>query len=107
MIMYIIARVLKVEKGQKAVLQERFSQPFRLQTIVGFVKREVWIDEKNPQFDLIRIQIYWESREAFYAWEGSEEHKALHKGGKGHGEMPGVIESTKETYFELATVYAK
>lgn len=105
--MYIITRVLKVEKGQKTLLQAKFSEPFRLQTVDGFVKREVMIDEKNPNFDTYRVNIYWTSREAFYAWEGSEEHKALHQNGKGHGQMPGVIESTKETYFELATVYSK
>lgn len=105
--MYIITRVLKVEKGQKAVLQEKFSQPFRLQTIDGFVKREVLIDEKFPEYDTYRISVYWASREAFYAWEGSDEHKALHKQGKGHGDMPGVIESSKETYFELTTIHAK
>jgi heme oxygenase (staphylobilin-producing) len=105
--MYIITRVLKVEKGQKALLQDRFSQNFRLQTIDGFIKREVLIDEKNKDYDIYRVSIYWTSREAFYAWEGSDEHKALHKGGKSHGDMPGVIESSKETYFELATVVAK
>lgn len=105
--MYVMTRVLKVEKGQKANLQERFSQPFRLQTVNGFIKREVLIDEKNPAYDLYRVSVYWDSREAFYAWEGSEEHKALHKNGKGHGEMPGLIEASKETFFELAIIFAK
>lgn len=105
--MYVIFKVHKVEKGQKVAFQEKFSQPFRLQTVPGFLRREVLIDEKNPLFDTIRIGIYWESREAYYAWESLDEHKAMHKDGKGHGQLPGLIESTKETFFELATVYAK
>lgn len=105
--MYVMTRVLKMEKGQKENFRTRFSQPFRLQTVEGFVKREVLLDEKNPTYDLYRISVYWTSREAFYAWEGSEEHKALHKNGKGHGEMPGLIEASKETFFEIATIFAK
>lgn len=102
--MFVIVKVYRLEKGLKELYKERFSQPFVLQNVDGFVRREVLFDQKNPMFDTLRISVYFESRDAYIAWEGSELHRSMHANGKKHPEMPGVIEGFKESYHELVTL---
>lgn len=104
--MYVTTRVLKMEKGHKDSFITRFNQPFVLQSFDGFVKREVLIDERNKSYDLYRISVYFDSRQAYINWEGSETHKAMHQNSNGHKkEMPGLIEASRETFHELVTLY--
>lgn len=96
--MYVISRVIKSEKGYRDSYIERYSKPSPVSKSPGFIKLEVLIDEKNPDYDIFRILIYWKDKKAFYVWEGSPEHIALHKNRVPGQKPPGVIETFAEKY---------
>lgn len=77
--MFIITRVIEVEKG----VSESFIQVFHNQKLVektiGFIKKEVLINDQNPNFDTLRLSVYFKDKNDFIAWEKSPEHLALHQ----------------------------
>ncbi len=104
--MYIIEQRQKFEKGHKQAILERYQKPFILQKVDGFVKREVLINETNKDFDSIIVKVYFESREAYIKWEGSDLHRSMHAGPKESKPItPGLMEVTRTSYHELVTVY--
>lgn len=105
--MYIKTRIMKMEKGYKEVLLEKFSKPSLLEDFNGFVKREILIDESNKTFDVFRISNYFISRQAYIEFESSDLHKQMHQNKQSKEKLEGLIEVTKETYYELITTYKK
>ncbi|MDY0210082.1 MAG: antibiotic biosynthesis monooxygenase [Acholeplasma sp.] len=106
--MYIIEQSMKFEKGYKEVLLAKYQQPFILQQVEGFIKREVLINESSKDYDLLIIKVYFSSRQAYINWEGSDLHKSMHKGPHGHKKtIEGLIESKRTAFHELVTLYHK
>lgn len=98
--MYVIVRVMKVKKGFQDKVLERFLAPSLVAKSKGFVKSELLADKRNPEYDLYRQSIYWEDRKAFYVWEGSPEHIAMHKNkDHAHHQRPEeIIEVSREAF---------
>lgn len=99
--MYIISRVFKFEKGKYTTIIEKFKHKGPLIHARGFIKRDVLLDEHQKDYDVLRIMIYWEDQKAYYAWEGSPDHIAMHKAQK---EQPKVIDGLIEMYKESYTL---
>ncbi|MGE4320798.1 MAG: antibiotic biosynthesis monooxygenase [Acholeplasmataceae bacterium] len=77
--MYIISRMIKVEKGHTQNLIAKFDKVSPVFQSKGFVKREILVDYMQKQFDLVNISTYFENKEAYLQWESSPEHIAMHK----------------------------
>lgn len=98
--MFVIIRSLKIEKGHL----DRYKDNFKKESIVmkspGFIKKELFIQTKNREYDLVKTYIYFENKQAYYVWQGSPEHIAMHKNKKaGNIEKPAeIIETSKEEY---------
>lgn len=101
--MYVIVRTMKTEKNFQQTFKSQFESPFILQDVDGFIKREVLLDSKNKDFDIFKVSIYFESREAYINWESSDLHKSMHKDKKEKKEIPGLIEANRETYLVIST----
>ena len=96
--MFVMSRIMKFEKGHLEAVLENMKKKALLESFKGFVRREILVDQKHEEYDLIRMMIYWENKKAFYAWEGSPEHINLHKQGKDRPKPAGLIEVSKEQY---------
>ncbi len=103
--MYVIVRIMKVQKGFQEKIVERFLTPSPVTKSPGFIKSEILFDKKNPEYDVYRQSIYWQDKKAFYVWEGSPEHIALHrdKNNPHHQRPEEVIEVSRETYELIAS----
>lgn len=103
--MYVISRVFSFEKGYHDKIVERFSQPPVMINFPGFIRRDVLLDRKDPAKDVLRMLIYWESKEAFYRFEGSPEHIAMHKDkhSSHHQKPEGLIDMHREAYEVIAS----
>ncbi|VEU82039.1 antibiotic biosynthesis monooxygenase family protein [Acholeplasma hippikon] len=103
--MYVLVRVMKVKKGFQDKVLERFLNPSVMAKSKGYVKSELMIDKKNPEYDLYRQSVYWEDKKAFYVWEGSPEHIAMHrdKNSAHHQKPEEIIEVTRESYDLIGT----
>jgi len=64
--MYVISRVLKFEKNKSDQFIERFSKISPMTKSKGFLNRQILINKKNSEFDVVRVMIYWEDKKAFY-----------------------------------------
>jgi heme oxygenase (staphylobilin-producing) len=101
--MYVISRLVKVEKSCTADLIARFDKASPMITFKGFVKREILLDKKNKAFDFVNISTYFENKKSFYKWEGSPEHIALHKNKESdHHKKPKGVISSEAHYYETA-----
>ncbi len=94
--MYVVVRVMKVLKGFDEQIIANFKKPAIIENSPGFIKRELMYDLKESEFDLFKTHLYFENRKAYYIWQGSPEHIAMHKDKKPKAEY--VIEVKKETY---------
>lgn len=101
--MYVVVRTLKLQKGLREQYTERFSKPSIVTKAKGFIRRDVLFNQRDKEFDVCRVLIYWQDKKAFYEWEGSPEHIAMHKN-KVHGKDPNILESTHEAFELIATV---
>jgi heme oxygenase (staphylobilin-producing) len=103
--MYIIVRTMKVKKGFRDKIVERFLEPSPVTKSPGFVKSELLVNTKDPEFDLYRQSIYWQDKKAFYIWEGSPEHIAMHRdpNHKHHQKPEEIIEVTREAFELIAS----
>lgn len=103
--MYIVVRITKVKKGFGEQMKERFLSPSPIDKSPGVIKRELLFNGKNPEYDEFRNVIYFQDKKAFYVWEGSPEHIALHKNRDPHAKRPEeIIEVSKEAYDLIAKV---
>lgn len=101
--MYVISRMIKVEKSYTEALIERFNKPSPIFKFKGFLKREILIDKKNKAFNVINISTYFEDKKAFYRWEGSPEHIALHKDkNHTHHQKPEGVLGVEAHFYDLA-----
>ena len=104
--MYVLVRNMKVKKGFQKEMLERFLTPGPIQKSPGFVKAELLLaSSAKEEFDLYRQTIYWADKKAFYIWEGSPEHIAMHKNkNHEHNQRPEeIIEVTREAFELIAT----
>ncbi len=102
--MYIIVRITKVQKGFGEQMKERFLSPSPIDQSPGFVKRELLFNGKNPDYDELRTMFYFEDKKAFYIWEGSPAHIAMHKNRDPQAQRPAeILEVTKEVYELIAS----
>ena len=96
--MFVIIRTMKIEKGYLDIYKEQATKKSLVANSKGFVKREVLVSTKHKSYDVIQNLIYFENKKAYYVWQGSPEHIAMHKNKK-HDEKPeGLISITKEEY---------
>lgn len=98
--MYVVVKVSKVKKGFEEVIKEKFSKQSAVQQSPGFIKSELLIDKKAKDYDLVRQQIYFEDRKAYYVWQGSPAHVEAHKYQR-ENNIPKpeyIIEGSKEEY---------
>lgn len=103
--MYVISRVFSFEKGYHDKIVEKFNQPPVMLHFPGFIRRDVLLDQKDPTKDIVRMFIYWENKEAFYKFEGSPLHIAMHKDkNNAHNQKPeGLIDMHREAYEVIAS----
>lgn len=101
--MYVVVRVMKVQKGFSDKITEGFLSKNAMSQSPGFVKSNLLIDRKNPEYDLYRQEIFWLDKKAFFVWEGSPEHILMHKEKKNHTKPEEIIETSRETYELLAS----
>jgi len=101
--MYVISRTIKIEKDFTDQLLAKFDKPSPVLNFKGFMKREILINKKNKAFNVVNISTYFDDKTAFYRWEGSPEHIALHrdKNNDHHKKPEGVI-GVEVNYFDLA-----
>ncbi|CCV64151.1 conserved hypothetical protein [Alteracholeplasma palmae J233] len=103
--MYVIVRTMKMVKGNKEQVAQRFSNPSPVTKSPGFIRMEVLFSGKNPEYDIYQTMIYWTDKKAFYVWEGSPEHIAMHRNkDHEHNKRPeGILEVTHEAYEMIAS----
>ncbi|QWB96469.1 antibiotic biosynthesis monooxygenase [Mycoplasmatota bacterium] len=105
--MYVISRMIKVEKDLSTKLVNQFNHESPMLTFKGFVKREILLDKKNKAFDVVNISTYFENKKAFYQWEGSPEHIALHKDSKNdHHKKPEGVLGVEAHFYETVLLQA-
>jgi heme oxygenase (staphylobilin-producing) len=104
--MFVISRVFKCHKREHSIYQDYFLKKSPLEHFKGFIKKELLINQQHPDYDIVRLYVFFESKKAFYAWEGSPEHIALHKDktSSHHQKLDGVIEVYMEKYESIGTV---
>ena len=101
--MYVISRKIKIEKDSTAKLIAKFDRQSPVFNFKGFIKREILIDKKNKEYDVVNISTYFEDKKAFYRWEGSPEHIAMHKDKNNtHHQKPEGVLGMEANYYELA-----
>ena len=103
--MYVIVRTMKVQKGFQEEMTERFLKPGAIQKSPGFIRSEMLFDKKHPEYDVYRQYIFWKDKKAFYVWEGSPEHIAMHrnKDSEHNKKFEAIIEVTRESYDLIAS----
>lgn len=103
--MYVVSRVLSFEKGYIESLIEGYKKTPVMLHFPGFIRRDILLDQKNPARDVMRILIYWESKQAFYRFEGSPLHISLHRDKtSSHVQKPeGLIDMHREAYEVIAS----
>ncbi len=101
--MYVVVRVMKVQKGFSDKITEGFLSKNAMSLSPGFVRSVLMVDKKNPEYDLYRQEIFWLDKKAFFVWEGSPEHIMMHKEKKNQEKPEEIIEFSRETYEVLAS----
>lgn len=104
--MYVVVRIMKVKKNHQEVVTKRFMNQTLMSKSEGYIKSILMVDQKHKDYDLFRQEIYWVDKRAFFVWEGSPEHIAMHKAKKeaGHTRPEEIIEFSRETYEVLGQV---
>ena len=98
--LYIVSRIFSFHKGIDHTAVEQFNHPSMMKHFPGFIRRDVLLNTKNPDIDEVRILVYWESKQAYYRFEGSPEHIQMHKDkSHPHHQKPeGLIGMRKEEF---------
>ncbi len=100
--MYIISRMIKIEKDYTQKLIDKFDKVSPVFQFKGFVKREISVDHTQKQFDLVNISTYFENKEAYLQWESSPEHIAMHKDKNHfHHQKPEGVIGINAHFYEL------
>lgn len=99
--MFLVMRTLTLKKGFVDSYVDRFNRPGLVNEFPGFVRKEVHVNQQSSEVDIVRVAIYWGSKEDFIAWERSPQHMAQHQAHKGEPKPVEIISSQHEMY----TVY--
>lgn len=96
--MFKITRVIELEKGFLESYIQRFQNQSLIEQTPGFVKKEIWINDQNPHYDVLHLSTLFIDRESFIAWEKSPEHLALHQNKQVKDKLDGLIRFKLEHY---------
>lgn len=102
--MIVVSRVMSFQKGTYSSFVERFLNPSAVNEFPGFVRKEIWVNDKGPDMDIVRVHIYWISKEAHLAWEKSPAHIAQHRAHAGQPRPVEIVETRHETYTLIESV---
>lgn len=94
--MFIVSKTFSVEETHLDTFVKRFDQPSPILSFDGFVKREIAIMKGKDHQSFVRMDIYFHDKQAYYRWEGSPEHIAMHK--QKHEKPLGLIDVVKHHY---------
>lgn len=98
--MFVVVRGLKIEKGHLDKYKEEFKKETPVMASPGFLKKELFIQTKNKEYDIVNTYIYFVDKEAYDVWHNSDTHKEGHKKMKKDGYVRPVeiIEFTRESF---------
>ncbi len=96
--MFVVAKTFKVSKNHSASIIDRFKSNSPLFHFDGFIKREVLLQSKHNDEDVIQVRVMFKDKKDYYRWEGSPEHIQMHKNQK---EKPQGILHMESHTFEL------
>jgi len=102
--MYVISRVMSFQKGTYSSFVERMSQPSAVNEFPGFIRKEIWVNTQGRDVDIVRVHIYWTSKEAHVAWEKSPIHLAQHRAHAGQPRPQEIVDSRHESYTLIDSV---
>lgn len=98
---FVIVRKVCLEKGYRNQEVEKFEAPSPIDGVAGLIRRELLINESKPDMDILSYIVYWQDKHAFYAWERSPVHLALHQA-KAKERKPSYIISVQKEAYEQA-----
>lgn len=98
--MFVVIRGLKIEKGHLDKYIENFKKQSPVMASLGFVKKEIFIQTKHKEYDIVNTYIYFVDKEAYDVWHMSKEHKEGHKKMKEEGYVrpEEIILMTRESF---------
>ncbi len=94
--MYIVIKIFRVEIAHQDKFLERFKGDSPLLQFDGFEKREISVKKTTDGVAVIRMSIYFTDKKAYYRWEASPAHIAMHK--QKHEKPEGLIDVSKDKY---------
>ncbi|MDY0074625.1 MAG: antibiotic biosynthesis monooxygenase [Acholeplasmataceae bacterium] len=96
---------MSFKKGHIEHIEAHFKRQPPMLHFPGFIRRDVLLNQQNEDIDIVRMIIYWESKEAYYRFEGSPEHIAMHrdKNNPHHQKPEGLIDVKREAYHVIAS----
>lgn len=74
-----LENIIRTKKGFGEAVSKRFAVPKTVASSKGFLRMEVLINEKNHEYDEVKITTNWETKADFNAWFTSEEATNTHK----------------------------
>jgi heme oxygenase (staphylobilin-producing) len=77
--MFIVSRTFRITKGSASLLLERLNNDTQLTMAKGLISRSILLSQKVAEEEKVVVQLLWESKEAYIAFETSPEHVAYHK----------------------------
>lgn len=96
--MYVIIRAKKIKNGHKDEIIERFNEPSPIEQVPGFIKKELFYNDKFADYDLADTYIYFKDEASYLLWHTSDEHRQGHMHRNGQGRLEYVIEMTKKEF---------
>lgn len=94
--MFVVTKTLYIEKEHTHNFINRFQVQSPLFSFKGFIKREILINRKNKDHDIILIKVHFGEITDYYRWEGSKEHIMMHKQQK--NSPIGLLRMEKQDY---------
>ena len=74
-----LVNTIRTKKGFGELVATRFATPKSIAIAKGFIRMEVLLNEKNHEYDEVKICTNWETKKDFNAWFTSEEAVNIHK----------------------------
>ena len=96
--MFVMIRTFSIAKGSSSKMIERLNQPSPVEKASGLISKSVLTSLKPGEVEKVLVQIVWESKDAFLAWERSPEHLAMHRA---KAERPDFILEVKVESYTL------
>lgn len=102
--MFVLIRTMKLVKGYLNIYEENFKKESPLTKSPGFVKKEMFVNTKDKEFDIVAYHTYFKDKQSYYIWKGSDAHIAMHRNKANLDPKPEIIEVIKENYTLVTTV---